>query len=420
MIILNDDIKEELARCTMMLAFPRQTGTTGNEKARRIIVDYLKDVGFNVQFEEFTYRTIPSMLVNMIIAVSLITCDFMIFEISWFSFFWLKWLQVVIGCVMIGLLFVIFSIPVNARWRSTRARNEKSSRFEKIGVNIIAEVQNTNTRSDDTDQSLAVVSAHYDSIALLFPPKFSLVLYLVNSIGVLVIAVLAVFEGTWFLIVGDSSLWLRFIESMLALLALFTLLAKFFNKRSDQSRGAVDNATGCAVLLLLAKQFIFAPETMFSRIRFVFFDAEEEGLWGSLHHALHGSFALDRRTGRNAIAFSLDEVGGPGRFMASESYGFPRVIRSPENQFLNAFHELVAQEGIKILKTWYPYAASDHAPFIAGGASATWLSHVYVNANSKKDRIEDINAGHMLETLKLIEKFLKGSNQKMCSSNKVV
>ncbi|HME56616.1 MAG TPA: M28 family peptidase [Candidatus Lokiarchaeia archaeon] len=403
----SEEIKEELARCTSMLAFPRRTGTPDNEKARTIIADQLKNDGLDVHFEEFIYNTTVSTLVNVAIAISLITSDFLIFEIAWYSFYCLKWLQVILGFIMLGMLLVSFSIPVNARWRTTRPSSEKKSRHEKIGVNIVAEVDNENARTGDMKESVAIVGAHYDSISLLFPPKFSLILYLMNSIGVLVIAVLAVFEGTWYLIEGDSSLWLRIVESMLALLALFTLLARFFNKRSNQSRGAVDNATGCAVLLLLAKRFTFASETMFSKIRFVFFDAEEEGLWGSLHHALHGPFALDRRAGRNAIAFSLDEVGGPGRFMASESYGFPRVTRSPENWFLTVFHDLVTREGIKIMKTWYPYAASDHAPFIVGGASATWLAHVYMNANSRKDNVEDANEGHMLETLELMEKFLK-------------
>jgi len=59
------------------------------------------------------------------------------------------------------------------------------------------------------------------------------------------------------------------------------------------------------------------------------------------------------------------------------------------------------------MKTWFPYAASDHAPFIASGTSATWISHVYIHANSRNDKIMDVNPSHMLEIVNALMRFLK-------------
>jgi len=73
--------------------------------------------------------------------------------------------------------------------------------------------------------------------------------------------------------------------------------------------GAVDNATGCAQLLALAKAFSELPRAPRRSIVFLFVAAEEQGLLGSEHFARHPTVA----PGRIAANINLDSANIYGR-----------------------------------------------------------------------------------------------------------
>lgn len=73
--------------------------------------------------------------------------------------------------------------------------------------------------------------------------------------------------------------------------------------------GAVDNATGCAQLLALARAFAALPQRPRRSILFLFVAAEEQGLLGSEHFATHPTVAA----GRIAANINLDSANIYGR-----------------------------------------------------------------------------------------------------------
>jgi Zn-dependent M28 family amino/carboxypeptidase len=73
--------------------------------------------------------------------------------------------------------------------------------------------------------------------------------------------------------------------------------------------GAVDNATGCAQLLALAKAFAALPERPRRSILFLFVAAEEQGLLGSKYYAAHPTF----HPARIAANINLDSANIYGR-----------------------------------------------------------------------------------------------------------
>ncbi len=73
--------------------------------------------------------------------------------------------------------------------------------------------------------------------------------------------------------------------------------------------GAVDNATGCAQLLALAKAFTALPRPPRRSLVFLFVAAEEQGLLGSEQFAAHPTFA----PGRIAADINLDSANIYGR-----------------------------------------------------------------------------------------------------------
>jgi Zn-dependent M28 family amino/carboxypeptidase len=82
--------------------------------------------------------------------------------------------------------------------------------------------------------------------------------------------------------------------------------------------GAVDNATGCAQLLALARAFAALPEPPRRSILFLFVAAEEQGLLGSKYYAAHPTFA----PGRIAANINLDSANIYGRTRDVTYIGF--------------------------------------------------------------------------------------------------
>ncbi len=83
--------------------------------------------------------------------------------------------------------------------------------------------------------------------------------------------------------------------------------------------GAVDNATGCAQLLALAKAFTALPERPRRSILFLFVAAEEQGLLGSGYYAAHPTFP----PGRIAADINLDaaNIYGPTQDITYVGFG---------------------------------------------------------------------------------------------------
>ena len=73
--------------------------------------------------------------------------------------------------------------------------------------------------------------------------------------------------------------------------------------------GAVDNATGCAQLLAVAKSFAALPVRPRRSLLFLFVAAEEQGLLGSRYYSAHPTFA----PGRIAASINLDSANIYGR-----------------------------------------------------------------------------------------------------------
>ncbi len=82
--------------------------------------------------------------------------------------------------------------------------------------------------------------------------------------------------------------------------------------------GAVDNATGCAQLLALARAFAALPQPPRRSILFLFVAAEEQGLLGSRYYTAHPTFS----PGRIAANINLDSANIYGRTRDVTYVGF--------------------------------------------------------------------------------------------------
>lgn len=137
----------------------------------------------------------------------------------------------------------------------------------------------------------------------------------------------------------------------------------------DEAPGADDDASGVAAVLEIAR--LLAPETLASTVRFVLFDAEEEGLIGSEIHAA----AYD--AGEIALMLSLDPIGhnpgGAGYLWISFDPRWPSAAEAVVSSGERLQTPLVMQpvDGSLLGAN---SQRSDHAPFWSAGHPALHLA----------------------------------------------
>jgi Zn-dependent M28 family amino/carboxypeptidase len=168
-----------------------------------------------------------------------------------------------------------------------------------------------------------------------------------------------------------------------------------FGMRADQSgdniyNGAVDNATGVAGILAIAKAFASLEEKPKRSILFIATTAEEQGLLGAEYYARHPLVPL----ARTIANINLDSLN---------IYGLTSDITplGAERSTLGKFIEEVAKENqVTISPDAHPeqglFYRSDHFPFAKAGVPAVNFepgsSFVGHSADWGKKQFEDYNA----------------------------
>lgn len=128
--------------------------------------------------------------------------------------------------------------------------------------------------------------------------------------------------------------------------------------------GAVDNATGCGILLELARAWANLPEKPRRSALFISVSAEESGLLGSEYYAQHPVVPA----GKTALAINYDAFLPLGRYNDFGTYGAERTTAYPLVQ------EAAQRLGLKISPDPRPlaglYYRSDHFSFARVGIPA--------------------------------------------------
>jgi Iap family predicted aminopeptidase len=124
----------------------------------------------------------------------------------------------------------------------------------------------------------------------------------------------------------------------------------------DLGQGALDNGLGVAQLYAVAKLLKAHRAVNLHAIEFVWFDAEELGLWGSRHYAE----AVDLSTLRAMV--NLDMVGRP---VTVNAMGFNELVGP-----LEVYAESLGAWKFSKKVENKPWLGSDHHPFIMKGVPA--------------------------------------------------
>jgi hypothetical protein len=208
--------------------------------------------------------------------------------------------------------------------------------------------------------------AHYDSKSQTLPLGVRIPL-------VAVLFLSALFLASYHLLLPWIDLPVQCaIERASFMAALTSGLVLLWTKTRNLSPGAIDNASGVAVMLQLAETVKKeVQEFKDLRLHFVATGAEEEGLLGAFWLCK----SMGEPTGRPHV-INLDGVGTKGRIYCTNKIGLHTSSKG-QKEFLSLIRRAAEREGLKVHSPPFVIGAmADHFPFVARGYNAVTFSTV--------------------------------------------
>lgn len=392
------------------LDYPRRAGTEGDEKAADYICKTLERYGLEPRIQEFQFlksKKRKKLLVPILILAWGILCNtnilFLGSNLILFAF-----LSIIVLLVPIGLIVVLCRFNWLMKYFSTRKRKkleDLATRMEKDEAKYKERVMNSRNIIAKLGQPDAekhvLFTAHHDSISTKCPRKLTIGSLISGGITFLVYSVIYIINLiTVFFCMNFMKL--HFLVFFAVFLVAFVSFEIFFLGRlssGNESHGIVDDGTGTAILLELAK---FLKDQGMKNYRFIFgfFSAEELGLIGSTHYYINNKFDKDK-----LHVISIDMIGEKPPLAFTK--GINPIKPVPMDAETNARLRSVARHlGIDIKGTNFPYPGSDFAPWLFDGFKVNWLINKSDVIHSRKDKLENVNETLVNDALKLVVGYL--------------
>lgn len=346
----------------------RLPGSPGERQARAYIRGVCEKTGIPLTVEEFTYSSAPlTLLLPGICLLLSIVC-----LAGSFLYLYESTLVIIPGVIL------LISIYLGFKWTGA---------FERFGAtggsrrsyNLIGKVEGKNPRGT------IMLSAHYDTKSQLMPVMVRAAFFILGFADAVLLGValvvLGILASTGIDVLGNRAV---FVVSLLPAAFLFLLI---FNFTGNESPGALDNASGEAVILEAGRVLAMNPLENFD-VLIASFGCEEVGLCGSVNYLLdHGEELKERE-------FYMLNYDMPfstaGRLFLNTGFEFPPVYTSGK---INDLARKVASEmGFEFKGIYLPVgAAADHMPWIKHGFEATGFVSAATFIHRKGDSLDKIN-----------------------------
>ncbi|MEW5806852.1 MAG: M28 family peptidase [Acidobacteriota bacterium] len=329
------------------LSFPRRAGSPGEEAAFRYIMNFFRRYPFDIEVQNFAFSTLPPALVPRLIP--LLVVILLLLSSTFLG-----------GLPVLSTLIASSIIPIfifSTRW-SCIAEIISGYGGTEESRNIIARIPGKGSERE------IVFMAHYDSKSQIVPIMLRIAGTIVFLLLSFVTAALVILAASAAPFAGKKS-----ILYTLSIACLFALPG-ILNFSRNRSPGAIDNASGVALLLELARVISENHRKGMPAFTFVATAVEEEGLIGSLHFIKKFGSRFDRRT---TSFINFDGAGAPGRIILMDRYGIPPVKtgKTLSGRFMNIAGEL----GIDLHQGYLPPGAGvDTLPISYRGFEAITFS----------------------------------------------
>lgn len=168
------------------------------------------------------------------------------------------------------------------------------------------------------------------------------------------------------------------------------------NKDGTYNSGALDNGSGTASVMEIARIIMENKVKPKKTIVFIAFNGEEEGLLGSKYYTDNPIYSLDKTT-----VINLDMVGSK-RVIPLEVANATKM----ESDLRDTLYRYGKALGLDVKKT--TLSASDHSPFAYKGSEAVLLIHLDRNSgyHTPGDTIETVDKDRISDVVKLVLYYL--------------
>lgn len=376
---------ERMTRDLESLSRPRRTGSAGERETIEFLEESFSSIDLPLSRQEFTFSACPvtvgARLIPLVIWIVLLTA-MAIRPVS------------VGGSLALFILLLIASVP-GTRWNGIVERLYDLRLSVKKATNLVASLQPGEVRGR------LVLMAHHDSKSQTLPLFMRLSLHTVFFVGVAGVAGLQIafsLAGA-----GDWVLYLWFPTLLLGI-PLFLVLV---NRSRNGSPGAVDNASGLAILLEVARNL--KREKMEGiEVVFLLTGAEEEGLAGAIRFArtMKGAYHP-----HSTYVVNLDGVGSPGGIVLSSRHSFPPVRTGGRLETILV--KIAAEMEIPIRKIYFPISPGlDHIPISHKGYRSVTLTSsdfdpATLSIHTGRDAPKNVDPAVMSDCVSLLLKLAK-------------
>ncbi len=261
------------------LAFKRRAATEGETKSINYIMQDLDKEKIQTSVETFEWYislTILTKLGFIFIFIYIFICGIISFYPN------IAWIYLPLDILFI----IIIYFGVKFLFDSTRILHFGREQESK---NVIATI---NAKDIYPRRPAIIFSAHHDTLSQRYSMKMKIVLYISTFILFLAYFILTLILSIWSLLalfsiiqIDNIFLLLRNISLIIGGSLLIMIIVILENKKLDESIGSIDNASGIAILLELAKLIKKNPLEK-TDVIFIWCGAEEMGYMGSKQYCL--------------------------------------------------------------------------------------------------------------------------------------
>ncbi|MFX0066953.1 MAG: M28 family metallopeptidase [Candidatus Hermodarchaeota archaeon] len=384
------------------LAIPRLMGSEGEAKTIKYLLEHLKSVGTEPRFEEFAYSPkMPSYLTKCINIFFIVIIVYLVLIIS------LNPLVLIISLVTLVLLLTILIILL-IRWIVKNGVPQLGIR--RLGNNIVGEIKPKNELKGEI-----LLSCHYDSKSYSFSRKFVRIISAIKGKGFALFILLVLISSAGELVGIPIAFvhWLDLLTLILSAPIIGCAFISLFNKADNQSPGAIDNGTGCAIVLKLVENFGNDHLTNM-RLVFLFVGAEEFGLYGSSDYCNTHLDELEAIKDR-FYQINVDMVGSEIQYLEKQGI----LKKKPMSKILNDLIVESAEEKNIAIRPFRKSVGlnSDHALFfLRGFETCTFTSEIderYIH--SKQDTIDKVDPEKLRDAVEIIKSMIQKLDCKFMS-----
>lgn len=368
-----------------LIAFPRLSGTSGEEKALSLITETFKKSGLSIREERFRVSLFPRIFQRISLSWLILLLLFSKLIASHHPLIASLLLFTVISLIPFSnLAFLFFMKFVSI----------KDSGKGKVSKNIIAHLAG----GEKNKKARLYLIAHYDSKSqsISLPAR---IFCLISGVTAMLLLATCYLLQSFQIFLSASSL----LSSLLTVIALTPFTILFSIRTGNKSPGALDNAGGIGLLLELAGVYSkHQPENL--ELNFVATGAEELGLLGAFVFLREHRAELE-----NSYFINLDGIGVKGKLRINSRAG---LISNRSSKKLASIMVKAAQEVGLCLRSFHllPGVMMDHLPLAGAGLPAISLSCISKRGrwiHTENDRMDLVDAEGLREANLIIQKTVE-------------